>query len=178
MQPVYARVAACQARLTPPQPPWPVSQPWWHPRPRPVRRPCVPGWLALILPPDAVEFHTIGTQTRTYGGTVMPSLSEVASLIEDRKFEEAQSKLATITAEEQDRAEAAYFRGLILEQTDQWSAAIEAYEEAIDADDQHVEATFRLGYLLDLHGEEDRAVVLYERCVSDPSQQTRACTRR
>ena len=98
----------------------------------------------------------------------MPSLEHIEALVESQQYEEAQAQLAAISPEEHDRAEVAYCRGLILERTDRWLEAIDAYQDAIDANDQHLEATFRLAYLLDLHGQEDEATELYERCVADP----------
>ena len=102
----------------------------------------------------------------------MPSLSESLSqidvLIENKRYEEAQAMLDSIVADDQDRAEAAYYRGLILERRDCWLEAIDAYQQAIEVDEGHLEATFRLAYLLDLHGDEEEAVELYERCVTDP----------
>ncbi len=98
----------------------------------------------------------------------MPSLSEIEALIESKRYEEARTKLDSIAVDDQDRAEAAYYRGLILEQVDCWLEAINAYQQAVELDEGHLEATFRLAYLLDLHGEEEEAVELYERCVADP----------
>jgi DNA-directed RNA polymerase subunit alpha len=97
----------------------------------------------------------------------MPSLKDVEALINDQKYEEAEAQLAAVPAKEHDPAELAYCRGLILERTGRWPEAIEAYEEALQANDQHVEATFHLAYLLDLHGEDERALELYQHCVAD-----------
>jgi len=44
-------------------------------------------------------------------------------------------------------------------------AAIEAYEAAYTADPDHADVCFRLAYNLDLVGEEDEALHLYEQCV-------------
>lgn len=46
--------------------------------------------------------------------------------------------------------------------------AVEAYEAAYAADPDNAEVCFRLAYCLDLLGEEDEALHLYEQCVQQP----------
>ncbi|MHC4090063.1 MAG: DNA-directed RNA polymerase subunit alpha C-terminal domain-containing protein [Planctomycetota bacterium] len=106
----------------------------------------------------------------------MPSLKDVETLIQDRKFDQAESLLSNLTAEQQDAAEVAYYRGVLLERTDRWEEAIQAFDEALQCDEQHVEATFHLAYLLDMRGEDERAVELYERCVADAPAHVSALT--
>ena len=55
-----------------------------------------------------------------------------------------------------------YQRGVQLQTQGRIEEAIEAYEEALDADGEHREAMFRLACCFDLYGEEDRAIELYE----------------
>ncbi len=98
----------------------------------------------------------------------MPSLSQIESLIAQSKYEQALTELDALTPSHEEQGEALYFRGRALEQSGDWPAACEAYEQAATADETHLEAVFRLAYLLDLHGEEELAIELYERCVSDP----------
>jgi len=50
---------------------------------------------------------------------------------------------------------------------DRWKA-IEAFEAAFTADPDNTEVCFRLAYNLDLVGEEDEALHLYEQCVQQP----------
>ena len=58
--------------------------------------------------------------------------------------------------------------GLSMEKSgDRWKA-IEAYEAAFAADPDNSEVCFRLAYNLDLVGEEDEALHLYEQCVQQP----------
>ena len=47
-------------------------------------------------------------------------------------------------------------------------AAIDAYQAAYTADPDHSEVCFRLAYMVDLIGEEDEALHLYEQCVQKP----------
>jgi DNA-directed RNA polymerase subunit alpha len=99
----------------------------------------------------------------------MSSLNGIEALIEARQYEQAEAQLAAVVPEDdRARAEAAYYRGLILEGTDRWAEAIDAYSEAVDLDEDNLEATFRLAYVLDLHGQDEEALELYERCVADP----------
>ena len=45
---------------------------------------------------------------------------------------------------------------------------MDAYQSAVQADEHHLEATFRLACLLDLYGDDQRAIELYERCTRTP----------
>ncbi len=61
-------------------------------------------------------------------------------------------------------AEAHFKRGLELERSGERIAAIEEYRKAREQN-EHNEATFRLAYLLDLFGEEDESVELYDELI-------------
>lgn len=97
----------------------------------------------------------------------MASLKDVEALIEQQKFEEAESLLSDLGTGENDPAEAICHRAALLARMDLWEEAMEAYEEVLETDDQHIAATFRLAYLLDMRGHEEQAIELYERCVAD-----------
>jgi len=58
-----------------------------------------------------------------------------------------------------------YDQGLKAEEAGDRLGAIEAYEAAYTADPDNPEVSFRLAYNLDLVGEEDEALHLYEQCV-------------
>jgi DNA-directed RNA polymerase subunit alpha len=98
----------------------------------------------------------------------MPALKKIEELIVEGRYDQAQAELAAASGQEQDQADLAFCRGLLHQSTGNWAEAIDAYQEALAANDQHVEATFHLAYLLDLHGEEEQAIELYEHCVADP----------
>ena len=98
----------------------------------------------------------------------MVSLQDIEGLVEAGKYEEAETQLAAVDASSEDQAELAYMRGLILERTTRWLEAEAAYRQALEADDKHIEAMFHLAYLLDLHGNEEEAIELYEQCVDRP----------
>jgi len=57
-------------------------------------------------------------------------------------------------------------KGLIAELTGDIEAAGEAYEQAVEADENFVPALFRLAYFQDIYGEEEQAMELYARCLS------------
>ena len=44
--------------------------------------------------------------------------------------------------------------------------AIEAYQRALELDGEHIKSLFRLAYIADLRGDDERALELYERCVA------------
>ncbi len=54
--------------------------------------------------------------------------------------------------------------GLAAEEQADYAGAISAYRAAYMADPDHAGVCFRLAYLLDLAGEEDEALTLYEQC--------------
>ncbi len=59
--------------------------------------------------------------------------------------------------------------GRALEQNGDRLKAIEAYEAAFTADPDDTEVCFRLAYSLDLVGEEEEAMHLYEQCIQQPN---------
>lgn len=65
------------------------------------------------------------------------------------------------TAGNPQAADAHYRKGLELESKSDRLAAIDEYRKALEQD-VHIDATFRLAYLLDLYGEEDEAIELYD----------------
>ncbi|MCY2929944.1 MAG: tetratricopeptide repeat protein [Planctomycetota bacterium] len=64
--------------------------------------------------------------------------------------------------------DAAYLRGLLLEQDGAGEKACEAYDQARTLGQGHPRATFRLAYYCDLHGDTERAMELYRECISAP----------
>lgn len=59
-------------------------------------------------------------------------------------------------------------RGLVLEGQGDYGAAAEAYNEALEIDEDDADALFRLAYLHDMHGEEEQALELYDQCLAHP----------
>ena len=79
-------------------------------------------------------------------------------------IDEARAELGKLQGHSDD---AMYLTGLVQELTGQYEQAIESYDQARH-NRVHPEATFRLAYLLDLHGEEEEALELYEECLAQP----------
>ncbi len=72
------------------------------------------------------------------------------------------------TAGNASAADVHFKKGYELEQAGDRLGAIEEYRAA-RAEDEHVHASFRLAYLLDLFGEEDESLELYDEIVHSPS---------
>ncbi len=65
-------------------------------------------------------------------------------------------------------AEYQYVRGLVYELQGFHDQAVEAYDKAREIQPNHGEATFRLAYFNDLHGDEATAAELYQECLNQP----------
>jgi DNA-directed RNA polymerase subunit alpha len=61
-----------------------------------------------------------------------------------------------------------YAMGRLEEERGELDKAIQHYEAAINMDQGQVHAMFRLAYLLDLHGSDERAIELYKQCAEQP----------
>lgn len=62
--------------------------------------------------------------------------------------------------------EGRYVVGLLAELNGDYDTAIEAYDDACDMD--YSRAMFRMAYFLDLHGNDEEAIELYEQCLTCP----------
>jgi len=58
-----------------------------------------------------------------------------------------------------------YLTGFAAEAGGDYDAAMASYETARRLQPEHPQATFRLAYHYDLHGDEDRAIELYQECI-------------
>jgi DNA-directed RNA polymerase subunit alpha len=91
-------------------------------------------------------------------------LDQISEQIRAGQLEEANRELDRISPDGEERAQVLFLRGFLLEAQFDHEGAARCYEEALGLDPEHLEAVFRLALLCDLHGEEDRATGLYERC--------------
>lgn len=91
-------------------------------------------------------------------------LIEISALSGD--LAAAAKALNKISAAVSETATGYYLKGLIAELSGSGEQACEAYEKARELQTSHPEATFRLAYYLDLHGEEGQAVELYKESLS------------
>ncbi len=91
----------------------------------------------------------------------------VEALLLDGQIEKGELALNKLSRVIGECSDFFYLTGLLQELTGQGETALESYEKARD-DRIHPEATFRLAYFLDLHGEEEEAMELYEECLKQP----------
>jgi DNA-directed RNA polymerase subunit alpha len=77
-------------------------------------------------------------------------------------------KLVDSVRESEGAASASYFQGRIAECEGDREAASKHYREALDADDRHTGALFRLAFHEYTFGDEDESVELYVRCLEAP----------
>jgi len=75
----------------------------------------------------------------------------------------AQAALKPLEKGHADDPTVRYLRGLLREADGDWAGALEQYEGALEQDPQHARALFRLAYLMDLRGEDQEAMRLYEK---------------
>ncbi|MBL8879919.1 MAG: tetratricopeptide repeat protein [Phycisphaerales bacterium] len=67
-----------------------------------------------------------------------------------------------------------YASGLVAEWSNDWQAALDHYDRALTLEPSHTQAMFRAARLLDLRGNEEEAVELYERLALQPRAQLNA----
>ncbi len=89
-------------------------------------------------------------------------MNEVSMLIREGKIEQAEQHLNRMRGTAGDSAEYHYQRSLLLIATGQRDEALRALETASELDAQNAHIQFRLAYVSDLHGNDERALLLYE----------------
>jgi len=89
-------------------------------------------------------------------------MSNVTTLIRKGDIEEAEAELSRMEPELGQQADWHFQRGLLCEAKGNVDDAMTAFERAVEIDENHLEAIFRLGFNHDLFGDEDRAVELFE----------------
>ncbi|MHC4443596.1 MAG: tetratricopeptide repeat protein [Planctomycetota bacterium] len=93
-------------------------------------------------------------------------MDNVSTLIREGKIEEAEAELNQQQTEVPNSADWHYHRGLLFEAKGQIDESIEAYESALQIDENHPGALFRLAYNLDLRGDDEQVVKYYETLAS------------
>ncbi|HUT02189.1 MAG TPA: DNA-directed RNA polymerase subunit alpha C-terminal domain-containing protein [Phycisphaerae bacterium] len=96
------------------------------------------------------------------------AVQAVEALALARRLDEAKKALDRLEKRIAGTADFHYLSGLIREIEGFGAEAVGAYEKARKVAPGHVDATFRLAYYSDLHGDEDRAAELYRQCASHP----------
>jgi DNA-directed RNA polymerase subunit alpha len=91
-------------------------------------------------------------------------LAEIAALSGD--LEAADKRVAKLQKSLGESATWFYLRGMVDEFLGRDDDALDAYEQAREIDPAHPQATFRLAFFHDLHGDEEQAGDLYRECIS------------
>jgi len=89
---------------------------------------------------------------------------EIEEQVRVGQDEQAAQALAAVSETEENRAELAYLRGYLAESRSQWPEALDAYDQALELDQDHTPSLFRAAVLHDRFGNDELAVELYERC--------------
>jgi len=95
------------------------------------------------------------------------TMNSIHELVSSGEIDEAQRKLNTAPEGALDAAERKLYSGILLERQQRWVEAAEVYEAALAEDPHDSEAAFRLAYLCDRMGDDERAIELYEECTSE-----------
>ena len=93
--------------------------------------------------------------------------------------EQTEEVMKKLEAKDGESSAFAWASGLCLEKNGEYREAIANFRRALELDESNEEASFRLGYLLDLYGTDeeekgDEAVQAYERCLSSVPMHTNA----
>lgn len=90
---------------------------------------------------------------------------EIAEQIAQGDLQEATKALEGVTPDDNSRAEFHYLQGLLHEREFDDQQAVNAYTQALAANEDYTPALFRSALLADRHGEDDAALDFYERCL-------------
>ncbi len=94
--------------------------------------------------------------------------SDITTLIDKAQFDEAERRIAALPGDgESAQAEKLFLEARVAEQRHDWTTAIEKYHAAVDRDNRHRGALFHLAFLLDLRGDDEEAMSLYEECIAE-----------
>jgi DNA-directed RNA polymerase subunit alpha len=88
-------------------------------------------------------------------------MDDVAGLIRNGQLDKVEHQLNQDRGAAESSARWQYHWGLLQEARGEHQAAIDAFSKARELDANHIDATFRLAYNLDLHGDEETAIELY-----------------
>ncbi|NOT01243.1 MAG: tetratricopeptide repeat protein [Phycisphaerales bacterium] len=91
------------------------------------------------------------------------TLERIQSLLGSGQVDEAQKALASAGGGLSD-TDRCFCEGLVHEKRHRWHDAAEAYQDALEKDETHPAAAFRLAYMADRLGDDDLAIDLYEGC--------------
>ncbi len=100
--------------------------------------------------------------------TSTTTLENIAEQIRAGQLDEARQALDNVEKAEGNQIEHLFLQGYLQEFSYDREAALATYEQVLQADPDHVGATFRAALLCDQGGDEEAALELYERCTLEP----------
>jgi DNA-directed RNA polymerase subunit alpha len=95
-------------------------------------------------------------------------LEIVETLLNARRLEEARQRLEQMSDGERYRHVRLYLSGVIRAQEGLYEEAIESLEASVGNAPHYHKALFKLAYLLDLYGDDERALEAYRNCTATP----------
>lgn len=107
-------------------------------------------------------------------GTMVATVESIAELVSAGQLEEAAQALGAVEQSDENRAEILFLRGFIQEQQFERETAWETYEQVLEIEPEHRQASFRAALLADMFGDDEQAVSLYETCVGTGDAPTNA----
>jgi len=108
-------------------------------------------------------FHA--AETRLHNETA-PAFGHIEALAKAGRAAEAMERLNKLLPAHEKSAELHCLKGVILCRMGDVEAGLDAIEHATNLDPEHAGAWFQLGYWLDLRGQDDQALVSYEKSVA------------
>ncbi len=95
-------------------------------------------------------------------------LKEITQRLEAGRIEEAETRLQNTQSEGSQRVDWCLLKGQCMLRQGRLPEAQEWIERALEVEPHQQEATFRLAFVCDLMGDDDRALSLYRECVDTP----------
>lgn len=96
------------------------------------------------------------------------TLESIAIQLRNGQVDDADQALATLPDTPENQPERTFLDGYIKELRYDRHGALEIYQQVLEQHPEHFETTFRAALLLDQCGEDDSAIDLYEKCISNP----------
>lgn len=99
---------------------------------------------------------------------------EITQLINRGELDTAEERLDSAARSNESNAQYWLLKGQIANRGGEIEDGMSFLNKAIELDPDNVDAVFRLAYSCDLRGDDDKAIELYERCVSEPPMHVNA----
>ena len=106
--------------------------------------------------------------------TTDETMTEITRLIDHGDLNAAEKQLSAIASGNQSSPNWWLLKGRVETRQGQLQLGTESLEKAIELDPNDPDALFGLAYVCDLHGDDERAVELYQQCVRTPPMRVNA----